>query len=1067
MSEVTSCLSDPPITVVVSAVDNGDDTATVTVTFSEGVTGFDQHDVIISGTPADVGLVFVSMVAIDTATYELTYNMSNGLAGGSVDIHVPEMSICTIAEGSCNVISNVENLVIPIEYSPPTVVLSIVDNGNDTATITVTFSEAVSGFDAVNNILINSTPSDVGLTWVSTTPTGPSSYDVLYSIDNGINGGSISAYIPDSKVTSNLSGLYNLESNVVVMTIVSDAVAPTVVLGIQDHGDNTATLVVTFSEGVTGFDETDVVITPTPGDVDLIFQELFVLSPSVYELNYIIDDGENGGSVDMQVLASSAQSINAGLDNVDSNILNVPIADVDPPTVVIGIVNNGDRTATLTVTFNEGVVGFTNTDVVITSSNLDLTFNSMNVVSTSVYELTYDINTGTVISNFVIQVFAASAQSIASGLDNLDSNIINFSVHPVTDVPPSVVLSFVDNGNNTVTLTITFSQGVIGFDETDVNITPTPGDVGLSFDNFTAFTAASYQIVYTMINGVDGGSVDAYIPAASGYGDINGLANLESNTINIPIATTVTPPSVSVMIVDNGDDTATLTVVFSAGVTGFDETDITMIPTPGDVGLIFISLVAVTTATYEILYTINNGGNGGSIDVYVPASSAQSILGGLNNTISNFDTLPIISLAENPSVTIDLTDNLDTTATLVVAFSEDVTGFDQTDVTIVPTVNLGLTYNSTVTIDPSNYQLEYTIIDTLGLGEFGTIDVHIPAAGAQSVAAALPNTISNVETLHLGETDPALSFITTWRTTTPDEKITVPLWALGSDITIDWGDGNIETGYLITPSHEYAVAGDYDVTVYGGTVGTYGDIVTPSKQLKCVDVVQFGNIGITNWSNAFFNTSLTVVSATDGPVNAVTTHNMFSSISTLTSMDVSGWDTSSIVTMEGMFNQSSNLTTIGDVSGWNVSNVITMKDMFKGCSSLLSVNLDTWSITNLNSIYSMFEGCTALIAINLVAWNTVGLAIMTSTFRNCTALATIDISGWNVQSLLNASNLFLGVPLITAQYDAILTSWSAQSVQPTVNISFGTVKYTLALEPLRDILIEPPNLWTITDGGSI
>ena len=40
------------------------------------------------------------------------------------------------------------------------------------------------------------------------------------------------------------------------------------------------------------------------------------------------------------------------------------------------------------------------------------------------------------------------------------------------------------------------------------------------------------------------------------------------------------------------------------------------------------------------------------------------------------------------------------------------------------------------------------------------------------------------------------SFITTWRTTTPGESITIPTGDTGGTYTVDWGDGTISANVL-------------------------------------------------------------------------------------------------------------------------------------------------------------------------------------------------------------------------------------------------------------------------------
>ena len=53
----------------------------------------------------------------------------------------------------------------------------------------------------------------------------------------------------------------------------------------------------------------------------------------------------------------------------------------------------------------------------------------------------------------------------------------------------------------------------------------------------------------------------------------------------------------------------------------------------------------------------------------------------------------------------------------------------------------------------------------------------------------------------------------------------------------------------------------------------------------------------------------------------------------------------------------------------------------------------------------------------------------------------------------------------SANLDAIYNGWSLLTVQPNLNISFGTIKYTVAGQAGKNILDNAPNNWTITDGG--
>ena len=65
---------------------------------------------------------------------------------------------------------------------------------------------------------------------------------------------------------------------------------------------------------------------------------------------------------------------------------------------------------------------------------------------------------------------------------------------------------------------------------------------------------------------------------------------------------------------------------------------------------------------------------------------------------------------------------------------------------------------------------------------------------------------------------------------------------------------------------------------------------------------------------------------------------MFKGCSGLTSLDLSGWDTSNVTYISDMFNDCTSLTSL-DLSGWNMSNVTSMYNMFRGCTSLTSIRM--------------------------------------------------------------------------------------------------------------------------------
>ena len=91
---------------------------------------------------------------------------------------------------------------------------------------------------------------------------------------------------------------------------------------------------------------------------------------------------------------------------------------------------------------------------------------------------------------------------------------------------------------------------------------------------------------------------------------------------------------------------------------------------------------------------------------------------------------------------------------------------------------------------------------------------------------------------------------------------------------------------------------------------------------------------------------------------------MFYRCSSLTSLDLSGLDTSGVTNMSEMFYRCSSLASL-DLSGLDTSGVTNMSEMFYRCSSLASLDLsglDTSGVTNMSN---MFSGCSSLASITL------------------------------------------------------------------------------------------------------
>ena len=135
---------------------------------------------------------------------------------------------------------------------------------------------------------------------------------------------------------------------------------------------------------------------------------------------------------------------------------------------------------------------------------------------------------------------------------------------------------------------------------------------------------------------------------------------------------------------------------------------------------------------------------------------------------------------------------------------------------------------------------------------------------------------------------------------------------------------------------------------------------------------------------------------------------MFHSCSSLTSLDLSGWNTGNVTDMSYMFYVCSALTSL-NLSGWNTGNVTDMSYMFNKCSSLSSLDLSGWNTGEVTNMNSMLYNCSSLTSLDLSSWNTGKVTRMYSMFYGCSALATIYVGNeWTTQTVINSTSMFTG-----------------------------------------------------------
>lgn len=196
-----------------------------------------------------------------------------------------------------------------------------------------------------------------------------------------------------------------------------------------------------------------------------------------------------------------------------------------------------------------------------------------------------------------------------------------------------------------------------------------------------------------------------------------------------------------------------------------------------------------------------------------------------------------------------------------------------------------------------------------------------------------------------------------------------------------------------------------------GGYGGFKDMFDNCSSLETLDISNFDFSNVKEGSyyglNGLFN-GCTKLSTINFPQtvtfknSGISLNYMFSSCSSLTSLDLSNFDTSNVQYMESMFSSCSSLTSL-DLSNWNTTNVTNMDNMFSNCYKLSNLTLGTdWasnsSISSFSLSYSPLTRESAVDVINKLATRSNSPVI---TFSNQVGLyqSEIDVAtnkGWSL-----------------------------------------------------------------------
>lgn len=174
---------------------------------------------------------------------------------------------------------------------------------------------------------------------------------------------------------------------------------------------------------------------------------------------------------------------------------------------------------------------------------------------------------------------------------------------------------------------------------------------------------------------------------------------------------------------------------------------------------------------------------------------------------------------------------------------------------------------------------------------------------------------------------------------------------------------------------------------------------------------------------------------------------------------IGGWDISNVSSLNGMFEGAILFNQY--IGNWDVSNVMAMSCMFKNAVSF-NQDIGSWNVGNVIEMDSLFAGASSFNQ-NIGSWDVSNVMAMAAMFFEA-SLFNQDLSSWNVNGVFDMYVMFYASGLSTENYSKILIGWASQSLQKSVYLDAGNIKYDISAEESRQYIIDTYE-WTIVDGG--
>ncbi|WP_236525492.1 Ig-like domain-containing protein, partial [Pseudomonas syringae] len=410
-----------PPTVTVAVADTAlaaGETSLVTITFSEVVAGFDNADLTVAN-----GTLTAVSSSDGGKTWTATLTPTANLTSTVNQISLNRAGVQDLSGNAGTGVATSNNYAI--DTSRPTATIVLADSAlsiGETSQVTITFSEAVTGFTNADLTVVNGTLSSLttsnNVVWTATfTPTNniTDSTNVITLANTGV-----------SDAAGN-TGSGTTDSN----NYAIDTQRPTASILVADASltaGETSLVTITFSEAVSGFTNADLTV-PNGTLSTVTSSDGGITWTATYTPNNNVNDTTNLISLNNAGVADLAG--NAGVGTSNSGNFTIDTVRPSATVVVADSALSAGETSLVTITFSEAVTGFTNADLTVANGTLSAV-SSSNGGITWTATLTPSANV-TDTSNLI----TLDASGVANASGNAGTGTINSNNYAIDTLRPT------------------------------------------------------------------------------------------------------------------------------------------------------------------------------------------------------------------------------------------------------------------------------------------------------------------------------------------------------------------------------------------------------------------------------------------------------------------------------------------------------------------------------------------------------------------------------------------------------------------------------------------------------